>query len=107
MRTLWGVLAHQLAGYARLKTHDEDFIVPAEPLLADLLCAPVKEGLGAPVLVDEAVWYYRGLVNHNPRMLGTIKDFYQVLTQAVVKVPQAAMVASLCVNHNLVSRSSS
>lgn len=98
VRTLWGALAYQLAGdvgYARLKTHDEDFIVPAEPLLVDLLRAPVKEGLGALVLVDEAVWYYRGLVNKNPRMLGTIKDFYQVLTQAVAKVQRAAMVASL------------
>jgi hypothetical protein len=96
--TLWGALAYQLAGdagYARLKTHDRDFTVPAEPLLVDLLRVPVKEGLGALVLVDEAVWYYRGLVNKNPRMLGTIKDFYQVLTQAVAKVPQAAMVASL------------
>jgi hypothetical protein len=98
VRTLWGALAYQLAGdvgYARLKEHDEDFIVPAEPLLVDLLRAPVKEGLGALVLVDEAVWYYRSLVNENPRLLGTIKDFYQVLTQAVSKVDRAAMVAGL------------
>ena len=98
VRTLWGALAYQLAGdvgYARLKGHDESFTVPAEPLLVDLLRAPLKEGLGALVLVDEAVWYYRGLVNDNPRMLGTIKDFYQVLTQAVAKVERAALVASL------------
>jgi len=98
VRTLWGALAYQLAGdvgYARLKAHDEDFTVPAEPLLVDLLRAPVKEGLGALVLVDEAVWYYRGLVNANPRMLGTLKDFYQVLTQAVAKVERAALVAAL------------
>jgi len=98
VRTLWGALAYQLAGdvgYARLKGHDESFTVPAEPLLVDLLRAPIKEKLGALVLVDEAVWYYRGLVNENPRMLGTIKDFYQVLTQAVAKVERAALVASL------------
>ena len=98
VQTLWGALAYQLAGdvgYARLKAHDEDFIVPAEPLLVDLLRAPLQEGLGALVLVDEAVWYYRGLVNDNPRMLGTIKDFYQVLTQAVAKVDRATLVASL------------
>lgn len=47
------------------------------------------------MLVDEAVWYYRSLVNSNPRMLGTIKDFYQVLTQAVAKVSRATLVASL------------
>jgi hypothetical protein len=98
VRTLWGALSYQLAGdvgYARLKSHDESSTVPAEPLLVDLLRAPLKEELGALVLVDEAVWYYRGLVNENPRMLGTIKDFYQVLTQAVAKVERAALVASL------------
>lgn len=98
VHTLWGALAYQLAGdvgYARLKSHDEDFTVPAQPLLEDLLHAPIKEGLGALVLVDEAVWYYRGLVNQDQRMLGTIKDFYQVLTQAVSKVERASMVAGL------------
>ncbi len=98
VRTPWGALAHQLAGdagYTRLKSHDEDFIVPAEPLLVDLLRAPQKEGLGALVLVDEAVWYYRNLVLSNPRFFGALKDFYQVLTQAVVKVERAAMVTGL------------
>ncbi|MBI4772255.1 MAG: ATP-binding protein [Chloroflexi bacterium] len=98
VKTLWGALAYQLAGedgYARLRSHEEDFVVPAEPLLVDLLRAPTKKGLGALVVVDEAVWYYRGLVNSDPRMLGTVKDFYQVLTQAVAKVDRAALVASL------------
>ena len=98
VRTLWGALAYQLAGdagYTRLKGHDEDFTVPAEPLLVDLLRAPLQEGLGALVLVDEAVWYYRNLVLADPRLFGAIKDFYQVLTQAVVKVERAAMVAGL------------
>jgi len=98
VKTPWGALAYQLAGnagYARLKGHDDDFTVPAEPLLVDLLREPLKENLGSLVLVDEAVWYYRGLVNENPRMLGTIKDFYQVLTQAVAKVDRAALVAAL------------
>lgn len=98
VNTLWGALAYQLAGeagYAHLQSHDEEFTVPAEPLLVDLLKAPLQEGVGVLVLVDEAVWYYRSAVNHNPRALGTIKDFYQVLTQAVAKVDRAAMVASL------------
>jgi hypothetical protein len=102
VRTLWGALAYQLAGdsgYARLKAHDEDFTVPAEPLLVDLLREPQKDGLGSLVLVDEAVWYYRGLVNSDPRMLGTLKDFYQVLTQAITKVDRAVMVASLIASH--------
>lgn len=98
VRTLWGVLAYQLAGeagYSHLQSHDEEFTVPAEPLLVDLLKAPLQDGRGALVLVDEAVWYYRAAVNHNPRALGMIKDFYQVLTQAVGKVERAALVASL------------
>jgi hypothetical protein len=96
--TPWGALAYQLAGdvgYSRLKSHDQDFTVPAEPLLVDILRSPLKEGLGALVLVDEAVWYYRNLVLSNPRAFGALKDFYQVLTQAVAKVQRAAMVAGL------------
>ncbi|MCG3212549.1 MAG: hypothetical protein FOGNACKC_06219 [Anaerolineae bacterium] len=98
VKTLWGALAYQLAGdagYARLKGHDDDFTVPAEPILVDLLKAPQADGLGSLVLVDEAVWYYRALVNDSPKMLGTIKDFYQVLTQAAAKVNRAALVAAL------------
>ncbi len=98
VRSPWGALAYQLggdAGYARLKAHDEDFTVPAEPLLVDMLRAPEKDSLGALVLVDEAVWYYRNLVLADRRHLGALKDFYQVLTQAVAKVPRAALVAAL------------
>ncbi|MCR4407531.1 MAG: DUF499 domain-containing protein [Anaerolineae bacterium] len=96
--TPWGALAYQLAGdagYARLKAHDEEFTVPAEPLLVDLLRAPLKEGLGTLVLVDEAVWYYRNLVLSDQRFFGALKDFYQVLTQAVAKVERAVLVAGL------------
>lgn len=98
VHTLWGALAYQLAGdvgYRHLKEHDEEFVVPAEPLIVDLLQVPVREGMGTLVLVDEAVWYYRSLVNANPRALGSIKDFYQVLTQAIAKVNRAAMTASI------------
>ncbi|MGH2458401.1 MAG: DUF499 domain-containing protein, partial [Chloroflexota bacterium] len=41
------------------------------------------------------VWYYRGVVNAEPRRLGLLKDFFQVLLQAVGRVPNAALVASL------------
>jgi len=98
VRSLWGALAYQIAGengYERLKEHDQNMEVPAEPLLVDILRAPQVDGLGALVLVDEAVWYYRQAVLKDPRMLGAIKDFYHVLNQAVAKVSQAAMVASL------------
>ncbi|MBV7336884.1 DUF499 domain-containing protein [Chloroflexi bacterium TSY] len=64
VNALWGALAYQLAGdsgYARVREHDEQFTVPAEPLLSDLMSEPQKDGLSTLVLVDEAVWYYRSL----------------------------------------------
>jgi hypothetical protein len=96
--TLWGALAYQVAGdagYARVKDHDEGFTTPAEPILVDLLRESTRQGGGVLILIDEALWYYRTLVNDNPRRLGIIQDFYQVLTQAVSKVEQAVLVASL------------
>lgn len=98
VRTLWGALAYQLAGeagYEQVRAHDEAFTIPAEPVLVDLLKAPAAEGLGSLVLVDEALIYYRTSVNRDPRSLGTIKDFFQVLVQAVAKTERAALVASL------------
>lgn len=47
VRTPWGALAYQLAGdtgYTRFKSHDEEFTVPAEPLLVDLLRTPQEDG---------------------------------------------------------------
>ena len=98
VKTPWGALACQLGGdaaFARMKEHEDEYVAPAEPLLVDLLKAPQSEGLATLVLVDEAVWYYRGAVNYDPRRLGIIKDFYQALTQAVSKVRKSALVAAL------------
>jgi len=98
VKTPWGALAYQLGGdaaFARMKEHEDEYVAPAEPLLVDLLKAPQSEGLATLVLVDEAVWYYRGAVNYDPRRLGIIKDFYQALTQAVSKVRKSALVAAL------------
>jgi len=102
VRTLWGALAYQLAGdagFVRMQKHDEEFMPPAEPLLVDLLRAPESDGLGTLVLVDEAVLYYRSLVNSNPKMLGTLKDFFQLLTQAAAKAGRCTLVASLIASH--------
>jgi len=98
VKTPWGALAYQLGGdaaFARVKEQEEDYATPAEPLLIDLLKLPQAEGLSTLILIDEAVWYYRSAVNDDPRRLGTLKDFYQVLTQAVAKVKRSAMVAAL------------
>lgn len=96
--TPWGALAYQLAGdagLARVAEHERDYVAPAEPLLVDLLNMAAARGEAPLVLVDEAVWYYRGAVNHDPRRLGLLKDFFQVLIQAVGKVGNAALVAAL------------
>ena len=44
------------SGYSQSEGHDETFTPPAEPLLVDLLRILLQKGLGALVLVDEAVW---------------------------------------------------
>lgn len=98
VKTPWGALAYQLAGdagFARLAEHERDYVAPAEPLLVDLLRATLAEGRSPLILMDETVWYYRGVVNADPRRLGLLKDFFQVLLQAVGRVPNAALVASL------------
>lgn len=98
VKTPWGALAYQLAGdagYARVKAHEEGYDPPAEPILVDLLRVPEKEGLGTLILLDEAVWYYRAAVNHDARRLGTLKDFFHSLIQAVVKVNRCCLVATL------------
>lgn len=98
VRTPWGALAYQLAGdagLARVAEHERDYVAPAEPLLVDLLKMAVGRGQAPLLLIDETVWYYRGAVNDDPRRLGLLKDFFQVLLQAVTRVSQAALVASL------------
>ena len=98
VKTPWGALAYQLggdAGYARVADHDRDYVAPAEPVLVELLRMAEAEDLAPLILVDEAVWYCRGAVNDDPRRLGILKDFFQVLTQAVAKVSRAALVATL------------
>jgi len=98
VKTPWGALAYQLAGdagFARVKAHEEGYDPPAEPILVDLLREPEKQGLGSLILLDEAVWYYRAEVNHDARRLGTLKDFFHSLIQAVVKVDRCSLVATL------------
>ena len=98
VKTPWGALAYQLAGdegLAKVAEHEADYITPAEPLLVELLKAPQAAGLSTLILIDEALIYMCGAVNEEPRRLGILRDFFQMLTQAVSKVERAAMVASL------------
>ncbi len=98
VKTPWGALAYQLAGdegLAKVAAHEADYITPAEPLLVELLKAPQAAGLSTLILIDEALIYMCGAVNDEPSRLGILRDFFQMLTQAVSKVERAAMVASL------------
>jgi hypothetical protein len=100
VKTPWGALAYQLAGeegLAKVAEHEANYIAPAEPLLVELLQAPRAAGLSTLVLIDEALMYMRGVVNNNPKRLGTLQDFFQALTQAVAHDPSncSALVASL------------
>ena len=96
--TPWGALAYQLAGdegLAKVAEHERRYITPAEPTLADLLRAPQASGLSTLILVDETLGYMCGAVNEDSNRLGTLREFFQALTQAVRTVDHTALVASI------------
>ncbi len=98
VNTPWGALAYQLAGEEgldKVAAHEADYITPAEPILVELLKAPRAEGLSTLILIDEALIYMCSAVNDDPKRLGILRNFFQMLTQAVGKVERVAMVASL------------
>ena len=98
VKTPWGTLAYQLAGDKGLEIvakHEADYINPAEQPLVDLLKLPQNEGLSTLILLDEALMYTCAAVNDDPKRHGILRDFFQVLTQAVKKVNNTAIVASL------------
>ena len=98
VQTPWGALAYQLAGdkgLAVVAEHEADYINPQEQPLRDLLKIPQAEGLSTLILLDEALMYTRAAVNEDPNRFGILQDFFQALTQAVEKVSNAAIVASL------------
>ena len=101
LRHPWSILAFQLAGpdglrliHAEGKDEERD-TPPAEPLLAELLSAPQREGLSTLVLLDEVLMYMRARIEAEPDWRGRLRNFFQYLTQAVVKVDRCALVASL------------
>ena len=98
LKTPWGALAYQLAGDKGLEIvakHEADYINPAETPLVNLLKLPQNEGLSTLILLDETLMYTSAAVKENPNRYGSLRDFFQVLTQAVKKVNNAAIVASL------------
>ena len=101
LRHPWSVLAFQLAGVDGLRLiHGEGLDAeretpPSEPFLVELLSLPQEDGLATLVLLDEVLLYHRGLKVANSTGSTHLLNFFQYLTQAVVKVDQCAMVASL------------
>lgn len=101
LRHPWSVLAYQLAGEDGLRAihgdgkAEERATPPAEPLLAKLIALPGEQGLATLILVDELLMYAREKAGMDPVWRERIVDFFQYLTQAVVKVDQSAIVASL------------
>ena len=101
LRHPWSVLAYQLAGADGLRAihadgeAEERDTPPAEPLLVKLLETPGEQGLATLILVDEVLMYAREKAGIASVWRERIVDFFQYLTQAVVKVDRAAIVASL------------
>ena len=98
VQTPWGALAYQLAGdkgFEIVAEHEADYINPQEQPLRDLLKIPQAEGRSTLILLDEALMYTRAAVNDDPNRFGILQDFFQALTQAVEKVSNAAIIASL------------
>ena len=105
----WSILAYQLAGAdgLRLLTGGEDTernSAPAEPLLVALLQRAQQDGRAVLILMDEVLMYARGSVEagsldgQDQSRLTQLTNFFQYLTQAAVKTPRCALVASLLAN---------
>jgi hypothetical protein len=101
LRHPWSVLAYQLAGDAGLKVlhasnkAEERETAPAENVLIELLELPGKDGLGTLILIDEVLMYAREKIRMDFKWEDSIVNFFQYLTQAVVKVDRCCIVASL------------
>ena len=97
----WSALAYQLAGADGLRAihaegrAEERETPPAEPLLVKLIEMPGKRDVATLILVDEVLMYAREKAGLAPVWRERIVDFFQYLTQAVIKVDRAAIVASL------------
>lgn len=97
----WSILAFQLAGSDGLREihpkgkNEERDTPPAEPLLVKLIERPSANGLSTLILVDEVLMYATVKASLDRNWAKRIQTFFQYLTQAVVKVDCAAMVASI------------
>ncbi len=97
----WSVLAWQLAGERGLRLlhaknePEERETPPAENLLGKLLAPAFHDHLPALILMDEVLMYAHTMAGKDPVWRGRLENFFQCLTQAAVKAPGCAIVASL------------
>lgn len=95
----WSVIAWQLAGPAGLKLLKADGSERASPpatgVLEDLLKLTRKDIPGVLILFDEVLWFVRVMADLDPAWINRMGEFMHSLTQAVAKVPQCCLVASL------------
>lgn len=95
----WSAIAWQLAGPAGMKLLKDDgterATPPATGVMEDLLKLARKDGAGVLILFDEVLWFVRVMADTDPAWIGRMREFMHSLTQAVAKVPQCCLVASL------------
>lgn len=95
----WSAIAWQLAGPAGLKLLKDDGTErtspPATGVMEDLLKLARKDGSGVLILFDEVLWFVRVMADIDRAWIGRMREFLHSITQAVAKVPQCCLVASL------------
>jgi predicted AAA+ superfamily ATPase len=95
----WSAIAWQLAGSEGMKLLKDDgterTTPPATGVMEDLLKLACKDGAGVLILFDEVLWFVRVMADTDPKWIGRMREFMHSLTQAVAKVPQCCLVASL------------
>jgi len=102
IRTVWGNIAHQLAGkagYDKVAESDAAGTSPGKVVIEELL----RDVGPCVILMDELVAYYRQF-NTSERLAGGTYEsnisFVQALTEAVKGVPTAILLASLPESNN-------
>lgn len=95
----WSLIAWQLAGEAGMKLLKEDGTErdtpPATGVVESLLKQSRKDVPGVLILFDEVLWFVRVMADIDAKWIGRMREFIHSLTQAVAKVPQCCLVASL------------
>ena len=97
----WSALAWQLAGEPGLrllkKDASERTSPPATNVMEKLLEFTRLDAASVLILFDEVLWFVRTMADKDPDVdwKGRMANFLHSLTQAVAKVPQCCLVASL------------